>query len=164
MVLRRHPQGAPTSHATRYVSASSSSTFKLSNLPICKRSLDLSLLLSLTSAQRMHDRNALNSFCFKGLRTTSIATEGWGLFRCSNFQTFKRATFQRSLKSFRMRTYKKSRGEGSSVPFSLAPEILNRPDGVGVADQERGEAKHEHGVAEAGAKVLPEGSGGAGVV
>ena len=40
--------------------------------------LPSSSLFSYASAHHVHDRNALNSFCFKGLRTTFIATEGWG--------------------------------------------------------------------------------------
>lgn len=38
----------------------------------------LSLLLSSTSAHHTHDRNALNSFALKHLRTAFFATEGWG--------------------------------------------------------------------------------------
>ena len=62
----------------RPVSAFSSSTFKLSNLPTCKRSVNLSPLLSLTSSRSVYDRNALNSNPLNALRTAFFATEGWG--------------------------------------------------------------------------------------
>jgi hypothetical protein len=65
---------------------------------------------SSTSAQYVHDRNALNSFPVKLLRTPFIATEWCGLLPWSNSQTFKPATFKSPFKSFRIRIYKKCRG------------------------------------------------------
>src|SRR5690242_4332422 len=42
---------------------------------------DLFCFLSLTFLRNscVHDRNALNSFCFKSLRTTFFTPEGWGM-------------------------------------------------------------------------------------
>ncbi len=39
-----------------------------------------------------------------------------------------------------------------------------RPDGVGAGEEKRGEAQREDGMAEAGAEILPEGGGRAGIV
>src|SRR5579864_3966212 len=45
-----------------------------------------------------------------------------------------------------------------------AAQVFDRPDGVGAADKESHEAKEEHGMAEAGAEVLPEGGTTAGII
>src|SRR5258708_721530 len=52
----------------------------------------------------------------------------------------------------------------STFNSSASHRPSNRPDGIGAANQERDEAKCEHGMAEAGAEVLPEGRAGSGIV
>ena len=73
----------------------SSSAFTIHQSRITSHSI--SALFSSTSAHHLRDRNTFNTYTVNTLRTTFFATEGWGLFLCSTFQTFKRATFKRSL-------------------------------------------------------------------
>lgn len=70
--------------------------------------LHSSPLFSYGSALLRATETHLTSSLSIGCAQISSPRRGGGLFLCSNFQTFKQATFKRSLNSFRMRTYKQT--------------------------------------------------------
>jgi len=60
--------------------------------------------------------------------------------------------------------WKRVRTESELFARVNSAQSREGPDSVGAAEEESGEAQGEDGMAEAGAEVLPEGDGGAGVV